>query len=75
MIRAEDLRRVADRLAGLPPRERGLLSQRFGLTGDRQPRTFRELGERHGLSKERVRVLTSQAISELKGLLDEWPAA
>jgi RNA polymerase sigma factor (sigma-70 family) len=71
LIHAEDLRRLGDRLARLPPRERTLVAERFGLTGDRRPRTFRELGVRHGLSKERVRVITSEAISRLRESFDE----
>jgi RNA polymerase sigma factor (sigma-70 family) len=71
LIRAEDLNRLRDRLARLPRRERTLVAERFGLTGDHQPRTFRELGVRHGLSKERVRVITSEAISRLQQSLDD----
>lgn len=71
LIDAEDLRRLADRLALLPSRERTLIAERFGLTGDRRPRTFRELGVKHGLSKERVRVITSEALSRLRQSFDE----
>jgi RNA polymerase sigma factor (sigma-70 family) len=71
LIRAEALARLGDGLARLTPRERVLVAERFGLTGDRCPRTFRELGARHGLSKERVRVLTCEAISRLRQSLDE----
>jgi RNA polymerase primary sigma factor len=72
LIRAEDLNRLRERLAHLPRRERLLVAERFGLTRDRPPRTFRELGVRHGLSKERVRVITSEAISRLQLSFDEW---
>jgi RNA polymerase primary sigma factor/RNA polymerase sigma factor len=72
LIRAEDLHRLRERLARLPRRERTLVAERFGLTRDRPPRTFRELGVRHGLSKERVRVITSEAISRLQQSFDEW---
>jgi RNA polymerase primary sigma factor len=71
LIEAEDLRNVARRLARLSCREQALVSDRFGLTGDRSPLTFRELGARHGLSKERVRVITSEAIARLRESLDE----
>jgi RNA polymerase primary sigma factor len=73
LIRAEDLGRVGDCLSQLSPRERVLVAERFGLTGDRCPRTFRELGTRHGLSKERVRVITCEAISRLRQSFDEAP--
>jgi RNA polymerase primary sigma factor len=71
LIRAEDLNRLGDRLSNLPARELVLVAERYGLTGDRRPRTFRELGARHGLSKERVRVITCQAISRLRESPDE----
>jgi RNA polymerase primary sigma factor len=72
LLRAEALARLGDGLARLSPRERVLVAERFGLTGDRCPRTFRELGARHGLSKERVRVITCEAISRLRQSLDEF---
>jgi RNA polymerase sigma factor (sigma-70 family) len=71
LIRAEDCRRLKERLARLSARERALVTDRFGLTGDRPPLTFRELGARHGLSKERVRVITSEAIGRLRESFDE----
>jgi len=72
LTRAEALARLGDGLARLSPRERVLVAERFGLTGDRCPRTFRELGARHGLSKERVRVITCRAISRLRQSFDEF---
>jgi RNA polymerase sigma factor (sigma-70 family) len=71
LIRAEAHDRLRDCLARLSPRERSLVAERFGLTGDRCPRTFRELGARHGLSKERMRVITFEAISRLRQSFDE----
>jgi len=66
LIHAEDLSSLQRRLARLPIRERNLVVARFGLTGDQEPRTFRELGIKYGLSKERVRIITSQAICRLR---------
>jgi RNA polymerase primary sigma factor len=71
LIGVEAQNRLGACLARLSPRERLLVAERFGLTGDRCPRTFRELGARHGLSKERVRVITSEAISRLRQSFDE----
>jgi RNA polymerase sigma factor (sigma-70 family) len=62
----DDLARLADGLAELSSRERRLVADRFGLTDGGPPRTFRELGVMHGLSKERVRVITSEALGRLK---------
>jgi RNA polymerase sigma factor (sigma-70 family) len=71
LIRGEELARLRERVARLPRRERVLIAERFGLTGDREPHTFRELGTRHGLSKERVRVITTQTISRLQQAFDD----
>jgi RNA polymerase sigma factor (sigma-70 family) len=73
LIQAEECRRLAEYLARLSSRERALVTDRFGLTGDHGPLTFRELGARHGLSKERVRVITSEAIARLRQSFDESP--
>lgn len=73
LIHAEECRRLAEQLDRLCSRERALVTDRFGLTGDRRPLTFRELGVRHGLSKERVRVITSEAITRLRESFDESP--
>ncbi len=73
LIQVEECRRLAEELARLTSRERALVTDRFGLTGDRRPLTFRELGDRHGLSKERVRVITSEAIARLRESFDESP--
>jgi RNA polymerase primary sigma factor len=51
-------------LAELAPRDREMLSLRFGLAGVR-PRTLAELGARYGLSAERVRQLQSHALRRL----------
>lgn len=74
LIHEEDLRRLGNRLHTLPDRERVLLAERFGLTSERRPHTFRELGIKHGLSKERVRVITGEAISRLRESLNQPPA-
>ncbi len=71
LIQAEECHRLAKQLARLSSRERALVTDRFGLTGDRRPLTFRELGARHGLSKERVRVITCEAIARLRESFDE----
>jgi len=60
-------------LGQLTPRERTIVVNRFGLGEDQQPATYRELGERLGLSKERVRVISHRAIEKLRDLsIDDW---
>jgi RNA polymerase primary sigma factor len=49
----------------LPPREARTLELRYGLTGDK-PYTLKEVGEKMGVSRERVRQIEAQALSRLR---------
>ena len=61
VLRRERLRAA---LAGLPPRERRLLSLRYGLAGA-PPETLREVAGRLGVSTERARQIERAALSRL----------
>jgi RNA polymerase sigma factor (sigma-70 family) len=50
-------------LAGLSERERDVLERRYGLEGEEQ--SLRQVGERLGVSAERVRQLESRALGKL----------
>ncbi|QEH38683.1 RNA polymerase sigma factor SigA [Aquisphaera giovannonii] len=65
MIEADDLSRVFDRLDELDDREATVIRMRFGLLRPYQPMTLREVGEKLGLTRERVRQLESLAIQKL----------
>lgn len=52
-------------LAQVPPRERKILTWRFGLDGE-EPATLGEIGRRLGLSRERVRQLEGSALTRLR---------
>lgn len=52
---------VRDILNDLPTREREIVRLRFGLGPDGKPRTLRHIGQRFGISKERVRQLIGRA--------------
>lgn len=52
-------------LAQLPPRERTVLTQRFGLDGDAEC-TFQEIGDRFGVTRECVRVIQNRALARLR---------
>ncbi|NDL58386.1 sigma-70 family RNA polymerase sigma factor [Phytoactinopolyspora sp. XMNu-373] len=58
----EELRALVDTLA---PREAMIITLRFGLHDGRQ-HSLQEVGERVGLTKERIRQLEKQAIAELR---------
>jgi RNA polymerase primary sigma factor len=65
-IRREELFRV---LASLPVRERKVLELRFGLKGER-PRTLEEVGDRFGVTRERIRQVESKTLNRLKNYRD-----
>lgn len=52
-------------LSQLNDREREILSARFGLDGQCAEQTLAEIGDRIGLSKERVRQLAARALEKL----------
>jgi len=52
-------------LSTLPERERMILAMRFGLTGE-EPMTLERIGERFGLTRERIRQLEAKALAKLR---------
>jgi len=56
-------------LSRLTPRERTILIDHYGLGESGEPQTFDQLGQRLGLSKERVRQIELQAIGKLRRIL------
>lgn len=62
------VRRTLDHmLATLDVREQAILRQRYGLEEGGAPRTLEQIGQRFGVSKERVRQLETRAILKLRG--------
>ena len=57
---------VATLLQELDEREREIIIARYGLVAGEKTKTFRELGERFGLSKERIRQIANSAIAKMK---------
>jgi DNA-directed RNA polymerase sigma subunit (sigma70/sigma32) len=55
-------------LDDLAVNERTVLRRRFGLEGD-PPETLEAIGQRLGLSRERVRQLEGSGLRKLRGLL------
>ncbi len=52
-------------LGTLSEREAGVVSMRFGLT-DGQPKTFEEIGNLYGVTRERIRQIESKAMYKLR---------
>ncbi len=57
--------RVARLMADLTPREARILRLRYGLDGDRQ-HTLKEVGEKFGVTRERIRQIERRAIRKLR---------
>lgn len=55
---------IEDLLAGLDPREREIIRLRFGFDGD--PMTLEEIGQRIGLSRERIRQIEKKIIRRFR---------
>jgi RNA polymerase primary sigma factor len=64
MVEADDLHHVLDLLGKMDKREATVLRMRFGLD-DEEPKTLKEIGERLGLTRERVRQIESEALGKL----------
>lgn len=69
-LRDKDLREeIGGLLDILDRRERRILNQRYGLDG-RKPKTLEEVGERFGVTRERIRQLQNIALDKLRKALD-----
>jgi RNA polymerase primary sigma factor len=72
-----DLRELLD---DLPPKEREIILDRFGLgAGNEAPMTLEAIGQRMGVTRERVRQIEAAALQKLRRRLlargIEWPGA
>ncbi len=65
-LESRDLSREVERaLAELKPKERDVLRLRFGIGGEKA-RTLEEIGERYGLTRERIRQIEMKALGKLR---------
>lgn len=68
-LRDKDLRdEVVDLLDALEPRERKIIAYRFGLGGGRE-RTLEEVGQKFGVTRERIRQLQNIALLKMRKAL------
>jgi RNA polymerase primary sigma factor len=56
-------------LTTMPERERKVIELRFGLGGE-QPRTLEEVGQRFGVTRERIRQIEAKTMAHLRSCHD-----
>jgi len=66
LIHEATVERVRDALTELDDKEREVVTLRFGLDRDGEPRTLQEVGDTLGLSRERIRQIESRAKDRLR---------
>ncbi len=72
LLENDVLRHVKSMLGDLGEREASVLKMRFGLENT-EPHTLKEIGERLGLTRERVRQIETEALKKLgEGLRDPY---
>ena len=71
---SQDLVQLQEMLESIDPREAEILRLRFGLD-EQGPLTLKEIGERFGITRERVRQLESRALLKLNARMTGVPVA
>ena len=68
IVKQDDLHQVMGLLEQMDQREAAVLRLRFGLEGE-DPKTLKEIGDRLGLTRERVRQIERDALARLAEML------
>ena len=58
-------------LEQLEERERSIIIQRFGLEDGTEPLTLEQVGERHSVTKERIRQIETRALQKIRKIANE----
>jgi RNA polymerase primary sigma factor len=66
LIHEAGVQRIREALDELEEKEREVVTLRFGLDRDGEPRTLQEVGDALGLSRERIRQIESRAKEKLR---------
>src|SRR3954462_5967345 len=66
----DELRKLGELLDEIDERAAKILKLRYGLEGE-EPMTLKEIGQRIGLTRERVRQIEHEALSKLRCAMDE----
>ena len=66
LIHEAGIERVRQALDELEDKEREVMTLRFGLDRDGEPRTLQEVGDTLGLSRERIRQIEARAKDKLR---------
>ena len=53
-------------LSSLPPRAHEVIVNRFGLTDDTQRKTLEAIGQKYGITRERVRQIENSALALIR---------
>jgi len=70
LVQETDTKLVREVLATLDQRENKILAMRFGLE-DGSPKTLEEVGDRLGVTRERIRQIQEQALKKLRTKMEE----
>ena len=65
VLEGDNIRHLLDLLDSIDEREATILRLRYGLDGE-DPMTLKQIGERIGLTRERVRQIEHEALSKLR---------
>jgi RNA polymerase primary sigma factor len=70
LVGENDTDLMREMFSGLPEREQIILQRRFGMDGE-DPQTLEEIGERLGVTRERIRQIQDAALKKLRRKMEQ----